>query len=54
VWYAVVNGQPFSRATARAWMPNGPSVAMCSASGAQASMRRRTRRRLASASRISA
>ena len=45
VWNAVVNANPVRFAQLRAACPSGPSVAMCSASGWNASIMRTSLRR---------
>ena len=54
VWNAVVKAKPVRFAQLRAAIPSGPSVAMCSASGRNASIMRTSRRRGSSASVMSA
>ena len=53
VWNAVVNRTPRRRAQPRAAIPSGPSVEMCNASGAKASIRRASLRPGSSDSRMS-
>ena len=53
VWNAVVKPKPVRLPQLRAAMPSGPSVAMCSASGRNASIRRTSFRRGSSASGMS-